>query len=173
MFNQRAFVGPDDQQWSHLCDVGTWSHWEAIVTPFWAGGHRHMAVSIDDSGKVSETPVIGKHGTTVTHGDSRKHNTVDRGQDLGRKQGTTERIKIRGSNQYPTIVGLINNQPFNYLGVINSTLTLNQSMREGTVLHVQHIHKGIQAVCQQTQRWRLHSLSARPAVHLQWTSCRL
>ena len=35
MFSQEDFFYPDDQQRSHLCDAGTWSHKEVIVTPLW------------------------------------------------------------------------------------------------------------------------------------------
>ena len=48
-------------------------------------------------------------------------------------------IQLRGSNQYPTIVGLTNSQSYNYLGVINSTLQLNRSIRKspyGLDLHL-------------------------------------
>ena len=132
MFNQQAFYGPDDLQRSHLSDARTWTHKDAIVTLSWAGDHRRFAVCSDDSGRAGEATGIAKLGATVPHGDSRKRKDVDRGPDGGTNQRTTEGFKLRGTNQYPTIVGLIHNQPFNYLGVINSTLQLNRSIRMST-----------------------------------------
>ena len=35
MFNQSDFYGPDDLHRSHLSDARTWTHNDAIVTPFW------------------------------------------------------------------------------------------------------------------------------------------
>ena len=114
VYNQSAFYGPDDLHRAHLSDARTWSHNEAIVTPFWEGDHRRFAVCTDDSGRAGEATGIAKHGATVSHGDIRKRNDADRGLD-GRKQlqRTTEGFKLRGSNQYPTIVGLQHNQSFN------------------------------------------------------------
>ena len=88
---------------SHLCETGTSSHREAIVAPYWPGDHPHIDVSIDDSGRAREATGIGKHGTTVTHGDSRKRIAADRGRDGGKFQRTTERNKLAGLNQYPTM----------------------------------------------------------------------
>ena len=63
MVNQQVFFGHDDHQWSHLCDAGTWFHREAIVTPIWADGHRHIAVNTDDSGAVRELQLPGSMET--------------------------------------------------------------------------------------------------------------
>ena len=116
---------------------------EAMVAPSWPGDHPRIAVSIDDSGRAREAPGIGKHGTTVTHVNSRKRNAADRGSDGGKSQRTTERIKLTGLNQYTTIIGLVKTQPFQYLGVINSTTTLNLTMRMSTfgldLNHLQHL----------------------------------
>ena len=98
----------------------------------WAGDHRRIAVCTDDSGRAGEAPGIAKLGVPVPHGDNRMRKDADRGTNGGDNQRTTEGFKLRGTNQYPTIVGLIHNQPFNYLGVINSTLQLNQSIRMST-----------------------------------------
>ena len=57
MFNQQAFYGPDDHQRSHLNDIRTWSHNEAIVTFFWAGDQQRFAVCTDDSGRAGEAPI--------------------------------------------------------------------------------------------------------------------
>ena len=122
MFNKQDFFnGPDDPKMGksvseqqphgstfdrlHLCDAGTWSHREAIVAPQWPSDHPRIAVSIDDFGRASEAPGIRKHGTTVTHVDSRKPIDADRGPDGGKFQRTTEMIKLTGLNRYPTIVG--------------------------------------------------------------------
>ena len=88
-----------------------------------------IEVSIDDSGRASEALCIGKNETTVICRDSRKDIAADPGQDGEKSQRTIQRIKLTGLNQYPTIVGLVKTQPFNYLEVINSTTTLNLSMR--------------------------------------------
>ena len=129
--HQSDFYGPDDLHRSHLSDAGTWTY-KANVTPFWAGDHRRFAVRSDDSGRAGEAPGIRKHGTYVPHGDNRKRKDVDRGTDGGSNQRPTEGNKLKGSNQYPTIVGLANHQPFRYLGVINSTLQQNHSIRIST-----------------------------------------
>ena len=81
-------------------------------TPQWPSDHPRIAVSIDDFGRASEAPGIRKHGTTVTHVDSRKPIDADRGPDGGKFQRTTEMIKLTGLNRYPTIVGLVKTQPF-------------------------------------------------------------
>ena len=114
VYNQSYFVGPDDLQRSHLSDARTWTHNNAIVTLFWAGDRRRFAVCSDDSGRAGEAPGIAKLGVTVPHGDNRKRKDADRGTDGGNNQRTTtEGFKLRGTNQYPTIVGLTHNQPFN------------------------------------------------------------
>ena len=105
---QSVFCGPDDLQRSHLSDARTWTH-DADVTLHWAGDHRRSAVFSDDSGRAGEATALKwkKHGAPVTHGDSRKRNDADRGTDGGNNQRKdTEGFKLRGSNQYPTIVGL-------------------------------------------------------------------
>ena len=122
VYNQQDFFGPDDLQRSHLSDARTWTRKDAIVTLSWAGDHRRFAVCTDDSGRAGEAPGIAKLGVIVPHGDNRKRKDADRGPDGGHNQRTTEGFKLRGTNQYSTIVGLIHNQPYNYLGVINSTL---------------------------------------------------
>ena len=141
MFNQSDFYGPDDLHRSHLSDARTWTY-KAIVTPFWAGDHRRFAVCSDDSGRAGEATGIAKLEGTVPHGDNRKREDADRGPDGGNNQRTTTGgIKLEGSNQYPTIVGLVNHQPFRYLGVINSTLQLNHSIRMSTYgLNLNHLH---------------------------------
>ena len=136
MQNQSVFCGPDDLQRSHLSEIGTWTHKYADVTLHWAGDHRRSAVSSDDSGQAGEATALEckKHGTSVPHGDNRKRKDADRGSDGGNniQRKDTEGFKLRGTNQYPTIVGLTDDQPYNYLGVINSTLRLNQSIRMST-----------------------------------------
>ena len=59
---------------------------QVMVAPSWPGDHPRIAVSIDDSGRALEAPGIGKHGTTVTHGNSRKRNAADRGSDGGKRR---------------------------------------------------------------------------------------
>ena len=108
---QSAFYEPDDLQRSHLSDARTWTHKDADVTLHW--DHRRSAVCSDDSGRAGEATGIAKHGVTVPHGDNRKRKDAGRGPDEGHNQRTTEGFKLRGSNQYPTIVGFIHNQPFN------------------------------------------------------------
>ena len=111
-----VFFGPDDQQRSHLCDVGNWIHKEAIVTRLWAGGPRRFAVNSDDSGVVREAPGVWKHGNIVPHADNRKRIDSDRGPDgKERIHRKTEGIKLQGLNQYPIIVGIVKHQPFKYL----------------------------------------------------------
>ena len=129
---QSVFSESDDLQRSHLSDAGTWTHKYADVTLHWAGDHRRSAVCSDDSGRAGEATALElKHGAPVTHGDSRKRNDADRGTDGGNNQRKdTEGFKLRGSNQYPTIVGLTNSNSYNYLGVIRSTRQLNQSLRK-------------------------------------------
>ena len=132
---QSVFGESDDLQRSHLSDARTWTHKYADVTLHWAGDHRRSVVFSDDSGRAGEAPALkSKHGDLVTHGDNRKRKDADRGTDGGNniQRTDTEGIKLRGSNQYPTLVGLTHNQPYNYLGVINSTLQLNQSIRFST-----------------------------------------
>ena len=104
---QSVFYGPDDLQRSHFSDARTWTHNDAIVTPFWAGDHRRFAACSDDSGRAGEAPEIAKLGAPVPHGYNRKRKDADRKTDGGNIQWTTEGLKLRGSNQYPTIVGLI------------------------------------------------------------------
>ena len=100
MFNQQVFFGPDDLHRSNPFDAGTWSHREAIIT---LSGQVITGVlqCIDDFDRASAASGIGMHGTTVTHGGSRKRIAADRGPDGGKFQRTTERTKLRGSNQYP------------------------------------------------------------------------
>ena len=142
VYNQSAFYGPDDLHRAHLSDARTWTHKDANVTLSWAGDHRRFAVCSDDSGRAGEAPGIAKLEVTVPHGDNRKRKDADRGTDGGNNQRTTKGFKLRGTNQYPTIVGLVNNQPFNYLGVINSTLQLNQSLKMSTCgLNVYHLQQ--------------------------------
>ena len=131
---QSAFLEPDDLQRSHLSDARTWTHKYADVTLHWAGDHRRSVVFSDDSGRAGEaTALMKKHGAPVTYGDSRKRKDVYRGTDgKNGNQRMTEGFKLRGSNQYPTIVGLTEDQPYNYLGVINSTLRLNQFVKKST-----------------------------------------
>ena len=133
MFSQKDLHCPIDSKASHLCDVGTWTSKEAIVTQSErrAGDHRHIAAKSDDSGIARETRGAGKHGNIVPHADNRKRIDSDRGPDgKERIHRKTEGIKLQGLNQYPTIVGIVNNQPFKYLGVINSTLALNRSLKK-------------------------------------------
>ena len=141
---QSVFGESDDLQRSHLSDARTWTHKYADVTLHWAGDHRRSVVFSDDSGRAGEAPALkSKHGDLVTHGDNRKRKDADRGSDGGNniQREDTEGIKLRGTNQYPTIVGLTEDQPYHYLGVINSTLRLNQFIKKSTYgpdLHLLH-----------------------------------
>ena len=142
-----------------------------------------MAVSIDDSGRAREAPGIGNHGTTVTHGDSRKRNAASPGSDGERIHRMTERNKLTGLNQYPTIVGLVKTQPFNYLGVINSTTALNLSMNMSTCgLDLNHLqHLGLRPAsscdtrCHGTPFYIFNSATknTKPKILFRWTPCRL
>ena len=143
MFSQKDFFCPADKKASHLCDVGTWIHKEEFVTRLWADSYRHIAVNSDDSGIVRENTGAGKHGNIVSHADNRKRIDSDRGPDgQERIHRKTKGNKLRGLNQYPTIVGLVNHQPFKYLGVINSTLALNRSFKNSNFgLDLNHLQQ--------------------------------
>ena len=130
-------------QRSHLRDPGTLPLRQSTVVPVWVGDRPRLADLPDDSriaGAASEVP---EHGLNiVTHSDSRKRADVAHKSTRRSYQRTAEGIKLRGSNQYPTIVGLANHQPFRYLGVINSTLQLIWSLRMSTCgQDLKHIHQ--------------------------------
>ena len=116
---------------SHLRDTGTLLLRHSTVSPKWSGDRPRVADLSDDSSKACAASGFPEHGFNVsTHSDSRKRNDVTL-KSTGRSyQRTTEEIKLRGANQYPTIVGLKNNEPFTYLGVINSMLALNQGINQ-------------------------------------------
>ena len=130
------------------------------------------------------------HRETWNHchlGDRRKRNAANRGPDEERSHRKTKGHKLKGLNQHSTLVGLVNNQPFKYLGwstpPLRSTRFENVHLRarlessttpwgqtaqlvwhpvsRDTVLLVQLSIKGIRDVCQQTPEWRLQSSSSR------------
>ena len=109
-------------------------------------GREHewnVELTNSDNWKTNGTNSDGReHEWNVTLSDTRKHADVNNNSTGRLNQRTSEGSKLKGSNQYPTIVGFANHQPFRYLGVINSTLKLNHSIRMSTCgLNLHHLHQ--------------------------------
>ena len=110
---------------------------------FRVGDHPRVADLADDSSGAGAASGDPEHGwNIVIHSDSRKRAYVAHNYTGRLHQRTNEGIKLRSANQYPTIVRLVNHLLFRYLGVINSTLQLNQSLKMSTCeLDLDHLQQ--------------------------------
>ena len=99
----------------HLRGTGTWPLRQSTVVPIRIGDRPRVADLADDFREADAAAEGPEYGCNIaTHSGNRKRADVARNSTGRCYQRATEGFKLKASNRYPTIVGLVTNHPFNY-----------------------------------------------------------